>query len=74
MELITSSVSPMYISRTIFCNKEEHYKLYQAHFGTELMYVYKNKSATYKVYLMSVSVLYVAKNLDILPVYKIDIR
>ena len=46
MELIWN---PVYISRAIFCNEHEH-------FGTELMYVYKNKSAIYKLHLMVVSV------------------
>ena len=60
MELMTSFVSPVYISRTIFCIKhsrtiQEHYN-YLNNFGTELMYVYKNKSTIYKVYLMFVSV------------------
>ena len=42
MELMTSFVSPVDISRTIFCNE-------QVHFGTELMYVY-NKSTSYKLH------------------------
>ena len=53
MELMTSFVSHVYISRTIFCTI--YLKNYY-NFGTELMYVYKNKSTIYKVYLMFVSV------------------
>ena len=63
MELMTSFVSPVCISRTIFCIKhsrtQEHFKnttSYVNNFGTELMYVYKNKSTIYKVYLTFVSV------------------
>ena len=46
MELIWS---PVYISKAIFYNEQEH-------FGTELMYVYKNKFVIYKLHLMFVSV------------------
>ena len=64
MELMTSFVSPVYISRTIFCIKHsrmlqttlKNTTSYLNNFGTELMYVYKNKSTIYKVDLMFVSV------------------
>ena len=54
---MTSFVSPVYISRTIsvlsiFKNLSYNYN----NFGTELIYVYKNKSTIYKVNLMFVSV------------------
>ena len=60
MQLMTSFVSSVYISRTIFCRMLQttlkNTTSYLNNFGTELMYVYKNKSTIYKVYLMFVSV------------------